>query len=75
MTNYYKLPQSDLYWKIVDETTTVIQVKNSTDAMGITKTTSDLRYESLIPNIPKWENSDETEFNTVVTQILININN
>jgi hypothetical protein len=75
MTNYYKLPQADLYWKIVDETTTVLQIKNSTDAMGITKTTGVARYEALIPNIPKWTISNETEFNTVMTEVLSAINN
>jgi hypothetical protein len=75
MTNYYKLPQADLYWKIVDETTTVLQIKNSTDALGITKTTGVARYETLIPNIPKWTISSETEFNTVMTEVLSAINN
>jgi len=75
MTNYYKLTQADLYWKIVDETTTVLQIKNSADAMGITKTTSLVRYETLIPNIPKWTISNETEFNTVMTEVLSAINN
>jgi hypothetical protein len=75
MTNYYKLTQADLYWKIVDETTTVLQIKNSTDAMGITKTTGVVRYETLIPNIPKWDVSDETEFNSVMAEVLSAINN
>jgi hypothetical protein len=73
MTNYYKFPQADLYWKIIDETTTVIQLKNSSDAIGVTKTTSEVRYSGLIPNIPKWELSNETEFNSVLVEILNNI--
>jgi hypothetical protein len=75
MTNYYKLPQADLYWKIVDETTTVLQIKNSADAMGVTKTTGVVRYEALIPNIPNWTISNEAEFNTVMTEVLSDINN
>lgn len=75
MTNFYKLPEIDLYWKIIDETTTVIQAKNSSDAKGVSKTTSAARYSNLITNIPSWQSSDETEFNTVITSILNDINN
>jgi hypothetical protein len=75
MTNYYKLPEADLYWKIIDEITTVIQLKNSSDAIGVTKTTSEVRYSTLTPNIPKWELSNETEFNSVLAEILNDINN
>jgi hypothetical protein len=75
MTNYYKLTEADLYWKIIDEITTVIQLKNSSDAIGVTKTTSEVRYSTLIPNIPKWELSNETEFNSVLAEILNDINN
>jgi len=75
MTNYYKLPEHDLYWKIVDETTIVLQVKNSAAAMGISKTTSEARYNSLITHIPEWTVSDETEFNAVMSEVLTAINN
>ena len=75
MTNFYKLPQADLYWKIIDEITTVVQIKNSSDAKGVTKTTSEVRYSTLIPNIPMWELSNETEFNSVLAEILNDINN
>ena len=75
MTNYYKLPAHDLYWKIVDETTTVLQMKNSADAMGITKTTGVERYDALVLKVPSFTVSDETEFNTVMAEVLNSINN
>jgi hypothetical protein len=75
MTNFYKLPQEDLYWKITDETTTVIQTKNSIDAKGISITTSAVRYNNLINHVASFTTSNETEFNTVFAEILNILNN
>lgn len=73
MTNFYKLPQEDLYWKIVNETTTVTQIKNSTDAKGISITTSAERYNNLMTHVTAFTVSDETEFNIIFSEILNNI--
>ena len=75
MTNYYKIAEHDLYWKIVQETTTVLQIKNSAVAMGISKTTGVERYNSLLTNITTWVAIDETEFNAVMAEVLTAINN
>jgi hypothetical protein len=75
MTNYYKIAEHDLYWKVIQETTTVLQIKNSAAAMGISKTTGIERYNSLLTNVTTWVAIDETEFNGVMTEVLTAINN
>lgn len=74
MTNYYKLPNTNLYWKIIDETTTVFQVKNDSDAKNISKTTGAIRYNDLIVHVPTFDVVDETEFNAVLNEVLTGIN-
>jgi hypothetical protein len=75
MTNFYKLSGQDIYWKITDDTTTVFQIKNSTNAKSISKTTNAQRYNSLIQYSSTWTVIDETEFNTVFTEVFNGINN
>ena len=74
MTNFYKLTGQDLYWKIIDETTTVFQVKNSEQAKNVSMTTNADRYNNLITNIPTFTVIDETEFNTAISEVLTTIN-
>jgi len=75
MTNYYKLSGQDLYWKIIDETTTVYQIKKTTDASSASKTTGTVRYNALMQYVSTWEASNETEFNTILAEINSDINN
>ena len=74
MTNYYRLPNTNLYWKIVDETTTVFQVKNDAEAKNVSKTTGISRYNDLIVHVPTFAVVDESEFNIILTEVLSAIN-
>jgi hypothetical protein len=75
MINFYKLSGQDLYWKIIDETTTVFQVKNSEQAKNVSKTTSADRYNTLIINVPTFTVIDETEYNLALSEVLSVMNN
>lgn len=74
MTNYYKLTGLNLYWKVVDETTTVFQIKNSDTIKSVTKTTSQERYDNMAPSIPTWESSNSVEFDEVLANVISAIN-
>lgn len=74
MTNFYKLPNQNLYWKIIDETTTVFQVKNDVESKTLSKTTGVKRYNDLLISLPIFEVVTEGEFNTVLNEVLSTIN-
>lgn len=71
MTNYFKHPQYEFYFKMTDETLTIIQLINRADGYkGITKTVFLDRYNSLSNQTGSFEVISETTFNSVKNDIL-----